>query len=103
MNHGVEQCTLSNHPAHTLPQAMISEKKNRKITSKFLKTVLMNLHEQICFLKDKSIKVNNSDRTKGKLKKKNVAKIFVNGIFSQCLEVISYFWQCLTGYEVSLK
>lgn len=81
MNHGVEQCTLSNHPAHTLPQAMISEKKNRKITSKFLKTLLMNLHEQICFLKDKSIKVNNSDRTNRKAEEEKCGKDFCKWYF----------------------
>lgn len=81
MNHGVEQCTLSNHPAHTLSQAMISKKKNRKITSKFLKTVLMNLHEQICFLKDKSIKVNNSDRTNRKAEEEKCGKDFCKWYF----------------------
>lgn len=44
MNHKVGQYTLRDHPTHTLPQARISEKNKRKITSKFMKTVLMDLH-----------------------------------------------------------
>lgn len=44
MNHKVDQYTLRIHPTHSFPQTMINEKKKRKISSKFLKTVMMDLH-----------------------------------------------------------
>lgn len=92
MNHRVEQYTLRDHPAHTLLQAMISEKKKRKNTSKFLKTVLMDLHLQKCFPIDKTIKITSSERTNRKAEEEKCDKAFCKLYFSQHLELKYFFW-----------
>lgn len=53
----------------------------------------MDLHEQICFLKDKTIKVNPAERTNRKTEEEKCAEDFYKWYFSQRLELVSYFWQ----------
>lgn len=59
----------------------------------------MDWHEEICFLKDKTIKVNSAERTKRKTEEEKCAEDFCKWYSSQRLERVSYFWQCLTDIK----